>query len=60
MFGVDGTAEIDGGNVILGIKEEMVSSGNSSYYSGEDVAGDVATMNIGSAWDDGFLGTQLI
>ena len=60
MFGMDGTAEISAGNVILGVKEETVSSGNSSYYSGEDVTGDVAIMNIGLAWDDGFLGQQLI
>ena len=47
IFGADGTANISDGNMILGIKEEVVSSGNSSYYSGEDVAGDVASMNIG-------------
>ena len=61
MFGMDGTAaEIGDGNVIMGSKEEVVSSGGSSYHGGEDAVNDVVAMSMGLAWDAGFLGQQLI
>ena len=61
LFGTDGTAEIpDGGNRIIGVKEEVVSSGTSSYYSGEEAVSGAASMGMDLAWDDGFLGQQLI
>ena len=60
MFGMDGTAEIGDGNVSMGVKEEGVSSGGSSYHGGENAVNDVVAMSMGLAWDAGFLGQQLI
>ena len=68
MLGMDGTMEIgkegttgiSNGNSILGVKEEVVSSGTSSYYSGEEAVTDVVALSMDLAWDAGFLGEQLI
>ncbi|CAF9927663.1 MAG: hypothetical protein HETSPECPRED_006641 [Heterodermia speciosa] len=60
MLGMDGTIEVNNGNSTTGVKEELVSSGTSSYYSGEEVVSDVVALSMDLAWDAGFLGEQLI
>lgn len=57
---MDGTIEVNNGNSTTGVKEELVSSGTSSYYSGEEVVSDVVALSMDLAWDAGFLGEQLI
>ena len=57
---MDGVAEVSNGNVIMGVKEEVASSGESSYHSGEDTVNAVVPLSMDLSWNDGFLDQQLI
>ena len=53
-FGLDGSGEYGSGNMVNGIKEEVVSSGSSSYFGGdEDAIGEVdVAMSTGWEFSD--------
>lgn len=50
-LGLDGSGEHGSGNVVNGIKEEMVSSGASSFFGGdEDAVGDI-DVGMSTGWE---------
>ena len=50
-LGLDGSSENGSGKVVNGIKEELVSSGASSFFGGdEDAVGDV-DVAMGTGWE---------
>lgn len=53
-FGLDGSGQHGSGNMVNGIKEEVVSSGSSSYFGGdEDAIGEVdVAMSTGWEFSD--------